>query len=301
MRVALFGYSQFTCHCARALQQQGHRLELFCPGSDQVFLEHYGLAALDLPIHWFEGMNGPTLPEVLDTFQPDLILSIIFNHRLPESVTRKARSAALNVHPAPLPDVRTAAVWFWPLRLGLTQSEVCIHHITPEVDQGPVVMRFPFRMYPKETQGTLTRRLNTLAPKVMQSLNSLLENDPTPEGEAQGTGTRYPPLREEDLWLDFSESMESLRDWVRACTPYHAAQAHFRGEVIAVHELGDADESLPANCSLGELAVNEGLWVCCGDGMVPVNIVAVPGEGVFSGERFAELFSIQSGELLTTR
>lgn len=206
--------------------------------ADEAFLAHYGLTELGLPIHWFESMAAPALQDALDAFEPDLVLSIIVNHRLPESVTRKASVAALNVHPAPLPAVRTAAVWYWPLRLGLTQSEVCIHHLAAEMDQGPVVLRFPFRLHKAETQGTLTRRLNALAPKVMHSLNSLLASGSFPQGEPQGPGTTYPPLREADLWIDFSEPLDSVRNQVRACTPYHPAQARFRGEVIALHELG---------------------------------------------------------------
>ncbi|MEQ6885984.1 formyltransferase family protein [Salicola sp. Rm-C-2C1-2] len=298
MRIAVFGYSHFTRHCIQALQQLGHRIELFCPREDEAFLAHYGLTELGLPVHWFETTAAPAWQQALVAFEPDLVLSIIFNHRLPESVTQQARLGALNVHPAPLPAVRTAAVWYWPLRLGLAQSEVCIHHLTSEMDQGPVVLRFPFRLHRAETQGTLTRRLNALAPKVMHALNGLLASGAMPQGEPQGTGTTYPPLREEALWIDFSNPTDSVRNQVRACTPYHPAQAVFRGEVIAIHELGDESVPAPSDCSLGELRLNEGLWVRCGAGMVAVTILAVPGAGVFSGERFAALFRVENGESL---
>ncbi|XOZ33846.1 methionyl-tRNA formyltransferase [Halomonadaceae bacterium KBTZ08] len=301
MRIALFGYSHFTRHCLQALQQLGHRIELFCLGEDEAFLAHYGLTALDLPIHWFETIAAPALQEALIAFKPDLVLSIIFNHRLPESITQQARIAALNVHPAPLPAVRTAAVWYWPLRLGLTQSEVCIHHLTPAMDQGPVVLRFPFRLHPAETQGTLTRRLNALAPKVMHALNGLLASGAMPQGEPQRPGTTYPPLREADLWIDCREPTDSVRNQVRACTPYHPAQAVFRGDVIAIHEVGDESAPLPSGYSPGELRPSDALWVCCGDGMAPVTILAVPGEGVFSGKRFAALFGVENGESLAAQ
>jgi len=299
MRIALFGYSHFTRHCMLALQQLGHSVEFFCPIEDEPLLARYGLTGLDLPVHWFEDMADPALLDVLDNVEPELILSIIFNHRLPESVTRKARVAALNVHPAPLPDIRTAAVWYWPLRLGLTQSEVCIHHLTPMMDQGPVVLRFPFRLHEFETQGTLTRRLVDLAPKIMKQLHSLLTTGPIPEGEQQSEGTTYPSRREVDLWIDFNQPAEPIRNHVRACTPYHPAQARFRGQTIAVHEVGSVSRQLPFNYSPGELAVDNGLWLTCGDVLLPVTVLAVPGEGVFSGERFAELFDVESGESLS--
>ena len=300
MRIALFGYSHFTRHCILTLQQLEHRIELFCPVEDEPFLTHYGLAGLNLPVHWFEGMADPALLEALDAFEPDLVLSIIFNHQIPGSVIQRARAAALNAHPAPLPDIRTAAVWYWPLRLGLTQSEVCIHHLTPEMDQGSVVLRFPFRLRESETQGTLTRRLVDLAPKVMKQLHNLLTTGPIPEGEQQSEGTTYPALREVDFWIDFNESAASIRNHVRACTPYHPAQARFRGQTIAVHEVGSITRQPPSNYSPGELVVDNGLWLTCGDALVAVTVLAVPSEGVFSGERFVELFEVKNGESVST-
>lgn len=297
-RIALFGYSDLTRQCARALQQLGHQIELFCPLEDEALLVHYGLNRLDLPVHWFESIKDPSLPKALDAFESDLILSIIFNHSLPAPVLQKARIAALNIHPAPLPAVRTAAVWYWPLRLGLTQSEVCIHHLTSVMDQGPVILRFPFRLRESETQGTLTLRLVDLAPKVMKQLHNLLTTGPIPEGEQQSEGTTYPSLREADLWIDFNEPAESIRNHVRACTPYHPARTRFRGQTVAVHEVGSTPRQLPPNRSPGELVVDNGLWLTCGDSLAPMTVLEIPGEGVFSGECFAELFNLESGESL---
>lgn len=298
MRIALFGYSHFTRHCAEALSDLGHDLTLYCPRSDQHFFEQAGMASTGLPVVWFEGMADPALAQALEDQAPELILTVIFNHRIPASITQKAGLGALNVHPAPLPSVRTAAVWFWPLRLGLSRSEVCIHHLTPALDGGPVVLRFPFRLHPAETQGTLTRRLNTLAPRVMQQLDHLLDGNTLPDGEPQGPGQTYPSLQAADLRVDFSERAESVRNLVRACTPYHAAQTRFRGNTLAIHELGEQAAALLPDSTPGQLQVGDDLWVCCGDGLLPITVVAVPGEGVFSGKRFAALFDIRDGEVL---
>ncbi|PAU80186.1 hypothetical protein CK501_11130 [Halovibrio salipaludis] len=298
MHIALFGYSHFTRNCAEALKSLGHDLTLYCPRGDQNFFEQAGMASVGLPVVWFEGMADPALAQTLEAQAPELILTVIFNHRIPESITQQASLGALNVHPAPLPSVRTAAVWFWPLRLGLTRSEVCIHHLTPTLDAGPVILRFPFRLHPAETQGTLTRRLNTLAPKVMQQLDHMLSENSLPEGEPQGPGQTYPSLQAADLWVDFSEPSESVRNLVRACTPYHAAQTRFRGNTLAIHELGEQAAALSPDSTPGQLQVGDDLWVCCGDGLLPVAVVAVPGEGVFSGKRFAALFDVRDGEVL---
>lgn len=308
MRTALFGYSHFTRHCARALQQLGHRVELFCPVADQAFLEQYGLAHLDLPVHWFDNVQSPELLDALDAFEPDLVLSIIFNHRIPESVIRRARVAALNVHPAPLPAIRTASVWFWPLRLGLRQTEVCVHHLTQNLDEGPVILRHPFSLDRYETQGTHAARLDQVGPRVMKALASLLQTGPVPPGEPQGHGHWYPPVRETDLWLDLSDPAESIRNLVRASNPWHPARARFRGYTLGIHEVHcpEVPDQTGEPGEPGELRVHRPdaapetpeLWMSCGDRSIQLTVVAVPGEGVFSGGTFAMLYGVEDGERL---
>ena len=300
MTIALFGYSHFTRECARALQDNGFAVALFCPRNDEPLFREADMPSLNLPVTWFEGMEDAALTNALDALRPEFILSIIFNHAIPESITRKARKAALNVHPAPLPQMRTATVWFWPLRLGLTQSEICVHHLNPQMDGGPVILRFPFSLGLNDTQGTHAAKLTRLAPRLMKTLAPVLNSEPFPEGEPQAAGTWYPPVRETDLWIDFTEPSESIRNLVRACNPFHPARTAFRSLTLGIHEI-ECPDSSPPSTQPGELLVGkDGLWVSCGDRAARLTVVAVPGEGVFSAERFVALYRVENGERLVS-
>ena len=301
MTIALFGYSHFTRQCAVALGNLGFEVVLFCPRQDERFFREAGMLSSGLPVTWFDGMEDPLLGEALNDLKPDFILSIIFNHVIPEPITGKARKAALNVHPAPLPQVRTASVWFWPLRLGLSRTVICVHHLTPGMDEGPVILRYPFSLAHNDTQGTHAAKLARMAPGVMKALEPILRSDPTPPGEPQGDGHWYPSVQEADLWINFGEPAETIRNLVRASNPCHPARTNFRGKTLGIHEMYCVEAS-PAPAEPGELYIHQSpapeLWIGCGDRSARLAVVAVPGEGVFSAEAFITLYGVQDGEMM---
>ena len=294
MRIAVFGYSELTRHCIHALKLLGAELWLFCPRGDSALFERALMDRLDLPVLWFDQFADPELTDSLDDFAPQCVLSVIFNHRLPESVLNRSRIASLNIHPAPLPGFRTASPWFWPIREGLRDSSICIHHMTSTFDQGPIVLRHRLALSPYETQGLYAKRLNSAAPALMEQLYRLLQSTPFPQGEPQQHGTRFPPVCRDDILLDFSRPVADIEALVRACNPFHTAGTLFRGRALGVHEAecipgatGKAGATLVSN---GELLVN------AADGRVRLSLVDPPGEGIFTGARFVELYQVASDE-----
>lgn len=241
-------------------------------------------------------MNDPELTGALEDFKPDCVLSVIFNHRIPDAILNTARLGSLNVHPAPLPGFRTASPWFWPVRVGLRESEVCVHHMTGSLDEGPVVLRQGLALSPYETQGTYAARVNDAAPVLMKRLHELLLTPPLPAGEPQADGDYFRPVQETDLYIDFSQTMAEVDALVRACNPYHTARTRFRGRDLGIHEVTAQPGSAGAPATV--FMADQDLVVNCRDGQLRIETVNRPGEGIFSGRRFAALYSVASGERL---
>ena len=277
-----------------ALTLLGFNVELFCPRSDAAFVERAALNHLGLPVIWFDTMEDQELIQALDAFEPDCVLSVIFNQRIPDVILNRARLGSLNVHPAPLPAFRTASPWFWPIRMGLSESEICVHHMTRTLDEGPVVLRDRFELSPHETQGTYAAKLNKAAPALMKRVHELLLAPPLPAGETQVNGGYFPPVQEADLYIDFSLTTAEVDALVRACNPYHPARTLFRGRDLGIHEAvnhpGEAGEPGTLDVEDGDLLVN------CRDGQLRITAVNRPGEGIFSGQRFAALYQVLSRE-----
>lgn len=234
--------------------------------------------------------------QALEAFKPDCVLSVTFNHRIPDTVLNQARLGSLNVHPAPLPAFRTASPWFWPIRMGLRESEICVHHMTRTLDEGPVILRSHIELHPYETQGTYAAKLNEAAPGLMKRLHELLLRPKLPVGEVQADGGFFPAVEEADLYIDFFQNMAEIDALVRACNPYHPARTLFRGRDLGIHEVVNHPKQVGEP---GTFAVEDGdLKVNCGDGQLRIMALNRPGEGIFSGRRFVALYRVQSGELL---
>lgn len=293
--IAVFGYSRLTRACVEALIRLGYRVRLFCPRGDRGLFDGL-MTDLSAPVAYFEDMDGEELAEAMEAFQPDYLLSIIFNHHIPDHVLARPRFGAMNVHPAPLPAFRTANAWFWPLRCGVTRSEVVVHHMTREWDRGNILVRVPFKLHPAETQGTYTAKVTAHAATVMGRLDPLLRSPPLPEGEPQGEGRYYPAVKLLDLFIDFEDGAASAEALVRACNPQHGAQAIFRETNIEVAEAAFAEGEPDAP---GTIRIRDGRpLVSCADGLLELRVLKDPYEGVFSGERFVRFYRVEDGEML---
>ncbi|MBB5021452.1 methionyl-tRNA formyltransferase [Desulfurispira natronophila] len=296
MNIAVFGYSDFTRRCVQELMQKGHQVLLLCPRADQAHFETNAMAELNADIANFENMQDPNLLDILASFSTDYIFSIIFGYKIPPQVLQQARHGSINFHPAPLPEFRTANAWFWPLRMGVKESAICLHHMTQQWDSGNVILRLPFRLAPYETQGGYVKQVGAMAPTVIDKLEPMLLNPPLPAGEKQDSGAYYPRVTLRDLFIDFTQTTVQVEDLIRACNPFHPAQTMFRGENI---EIVEAELVSGTPGQPGELhRIGDSLQVSCQDGRLQLHVVNVPLTGSYSAQRFAQCYEVKTGEML---
>jgi methionyl-tRNA formyltransferase len=84
--------------------------------------------------------------EVDDTF--DLVFSVFYDRILSEEFIR-AQRRVLNLHNGPLPRYRGVAPINWALKNEEHSHGVTIHEITPGIDDGPIVARLDYSIYPE--------------------------------------------------------------------------------------------------------------------------------------------------------
>jgi len=77
---------------------------------------------------------------LVEELRPDVLLSVGYRHRVPESILDIPERAALNLHPAYLPFNRGANPNVWAIVDG-TPAGVTLHHMAPELDTGAIVER----------------------------------------------------------------------------------------------------------------------------------------------------------------
>lgn len=106
-----------------------------------------------------ETLDLPLLDEsALTSSNYDLLLSVLWERIFPPAVLQRPRHGAINLHPAPLPDMRGSATRSQAILSGRTSYGVSLHYMVQRVDEGDLlgVSRFP--ILPSDTAADLDLR-----------------------------------------------------------------------------------------------------------------------------------------------
>lgn len=100
---------------------------------------------------------------LLKSHEVGLIVLAGFMKLIPAEVIARYPRRIVNIHPAPLPRFGGPGMYGLAphravLAAGLHESAVCVHYVTAEYDQGPVIASRPVPVRPNDTAQTLQRR-----------------------------------------------------------------------------------------------------------------------------------------------
>lgn len=100
---------------------------------------------------------------LLDSHRIGLIVLAGFMKLVPAEVVARYPRHIVNIHPAPLPQFGGRGMYGLAphravLAAGLRESAVCVHYVTAEYDQGPVIASRPVPVRPDDTPESLQRR-----------------------------------------------------------------------------------------------------------------------------------------------
>jgi methionyl-tRNA formyltransferase len=84
-------------------------------------------------------INAPDTVAQLRALNADVILSAFFNQVIGTEAAQSAKHAALNVHPARLPEYRGVDPVFYGRLRGASTFGVTLHHIAPSLDEGNIL------------------------------------------------------------------------------------------------------------------------------------------------------------------
>ena len=104
-----------------------------------------------------------TMLALLESHRIGLIVLAGFMKLVPAEVVARYPRRIVNIHPAPLPrfggpGMCGLAPHRAVLAAGLRESAVCVHYVTAEYDQGPLIASRPVPICPNDTPESLQRR-----------------------------------------------------------------------------------------------------------------------------------------------
>ena len=125
----------------------------------------HGIPAVHLSAitHPDAGAYRDAMLRILDSHRVGLIVLAGFMKLVPAPVVARYSRHIVNIHPAPLPQFGGRGMYGLAphravLAAGLRESEVCVHYVTAEYDQGPLIGSRPVPGCPNDTPESLQRR-----------------------------------------------------------------------------------------------------------------------------------------------
>ena len=122
-----------------------------------------GIATRFLDHTTFEGREAfdQGLIELIDTFQPKLVVLAGFMRILSAGFVRHYQGRLLNIHPSLLPKYKGLHTHQRALETGDTEHGCSVHFVTEELDGGPLVVQAVVPVESDDSAQTLAQRVHT--------------------------------------------------------------------------------------------------------------------------------------------
>ena len=100
------------------------------------------------------------LSEVIEDYQPDLIVLAGFMRILTTAFVEKYLGKMINIHPSLLPRYQGLNTHARVLQANEEEHGATVHYVVPELDSGPVILQARVPVLPTDTPQTLEQRVH---------------------------------------------------------------------------------------------------------------------------------------------
>jgi len=108
-------------------------------------------AAHQIPILRIRSINAPESVALINSYHPDVIVSVFFNQRLHRDVLNLPRLGCINLHNSLLPKYAGIDPSFHAVADGETVVGSSVHFMEERLDSGPVIGQYQHTRHPDET------------------------------------------------------------------------------------------------------------------------------------------------------
>lgn len=181
---------------------------------------------------------------VLEAWRPDVVVVVAYGLLIPRSLLDFPRLGWINAHFSALPRWRGAAPVQHAIAHGDRTTCVTIFRIEEGLDTGPILAQSPpVAISDREDAGQLLSRLSLIASDVvLETLDALAAGTANEVAQSTHDVTNAPRISSQDARIDWTQPVDQVDRWIRACTPAPGAWSAVHGERI---RLGPAIQVVP--------------------------------------------------------
>ena len=225
-------------------------------------------------------MKDPAFLEILQGWNPEVIIVAAFGRILPSQILQMPRRGCLNVHGSLLPKYRGAGPIQWAVINGERQTGITIMKMDVGMDTGAILSQETVPIGPDETSGELSARMAEVGGTLLlRTLRDWVDGRVTPQPQNDQEATLAPLLKKEDGLLDWTQSAHALACRIRGLSPWPGAYTFFQGSRLAIWKAEESDSGPELGCGTdggsgepGTIAAvtKQGLFVKTGKGLLSI-------------------------------
>lgn len=266
------------------------------PGDVKLIAEEFNIPCIQPEKIKEEGAR-----ETILNADPDIIVVVSYGEYIPYSIYSAPRFKSINLHPSLLPRWRGASPVRYTLLAGDKIAGVTVQYLDKKMDAGDILKQEEITVDPFDDYGSLCQKLYPLGADLLAGVLDEFERcGPGLESIRQDETlvTKAPKIEKEDLWIDWTEEAERIRNRIRALSPKPGAKSIFRGEPYKILGSDKIFVDLTGNIEPGEIfLISEyGPVVACSDKGLCITEVQPPGKSPISSRDFMNGYRIQTGE-----
>jgi methionyl-tRNA formyltransferase len=245
-----------------------------------------------IPLLQPESQRDPAALTWVRGLAPEVMVTMAYGRILPVTLLEAPSLACLNIHASLLPRHRGASPIQAAIASGDQESGVTIMHMAEGLDTGDVILeqRIPLRR--RETGGSLSDRLATLAPVALdEALRLLAEGKATHATQDHSLATVTGKITRAETLLDWGRPAIELERKIRSLQPRPGAVGVLpavdgEGVTLKIHSAIVARRASGVPGKILRID-RRGVLVACGEGGLLLGRVQPEGKGVMHSSSFA--------------
>lgn len=323
LRIIFMGTPEFAVETLHALTEGGYNVVAVVTQPDKPVGRHQDTlqpsavkryaVSKGLPVLQPGKMKDPGFIEELARYEADLQVVVAFR-MLPESVWAMPRFGTFNVHAALLPQYRGAAPINWAVINGEKLTGVTTFFLDHDIDTGRIIMQQTFEIKDEYNVEDVYEGLMKLGADIaIKTIDKIIEGnghvDSMPQDRMMpisGELHAAPKIFKDTCRIDWNNSSERVRNFVRGLSPYPGAWTEMtngNGKTSVLKVFKTTTTAFPCNGKpAGTIMADEGkMLVATNDNWLQLDEIQLSGKKRMDAKTFLNGFRDIESYSLTNR
>ncbi|MFQ5715146.1 MAG: formyltransferase [Candidatus Scalinduaceae bacterium] len=307
IKIIVLGYHNIGCRCLEYLIGKKENVVAVFTHKDKsdesLFFDSMAEVAefADIPCYIPEDINGPEWVSLIKELAPDIIFSFYYRNLISSEILGIPRLGAVNLHGSLLPKYRGRCPVNWALVNGEKETGVTLHYMVDKPDAGDIIAQGKIPILFTDTAYSLHKKMEKEAVLVLDKVWDMIKegrNERIPQDLS--VGSYYGGRKPDDGKIYWKRGNLEIYNLVRAVThPWPGAFCFFREQKLYIWEckpINKNGHNKPGNLISFD---PKGIIVAAGKGALLLKKCQIEGNEELDGYKFARMYSLNKGEMLT--